>query len=101
MKNILKIIFSVVLTLCLILTGISCNKDTDGTQANDTDGTQANETNGAEETGTQDTESQDIPDTEEPMKDETYASESPQPGNVIISGSDTDEGYGELVSPKH
>ena len=93
MKNILKIIFSVVLTLCLILTAISCNKDTNGTQAN--------ETNGAEETGTQDTESQDIPDTEEPMKDETYASESPQPGNVIISGSDTDEGYGELVSPKH
>ena len=64
MKNILKIIFSTVLTLCLILTAISCNKDTNGTQAN--------ETNEAKETGTQDTESQEAPDTEEPMKDKTY-----------------------------
>lgn len=64
MKKILKIIFSTVLTLCLILTAISCNKDTDGTQAN--------ETNEAKETGTQDTESQEAPDTEEPMKDKTY-----------------------------
>ena len=95
MKNTLKIILCVVLMGCLLLAVISCNKSS--SEENNTDVNSEMTTNSVA-----DNHDSTYTDTKSPSGENGSESTQPVgPGKVIVSGVNTDEGYGELISPNN